>query len=174
MIYIHFFLLYTAHKMEVQRNHKSLVFTTKPLSAEVCSASSIQFAQFIEGGRMHLNPKALDLMQTIKKPIACLTICGPYRSGKSYYLSRFLGLREAFKVSPQADPCTMGIWMSTYVLDCDEFVVLLFDTEGTEAAQNDSCTGDINKFISLCTLMSSYLVYNTNGTLRSSELNGMR
>ena len=161
------------HTIEIQRGGKSTLFTTKPLSANLGPDPSIKFAEFNEDGQMHLGSKALEVLASIKKPVACLTICGPYRSGKSYYLSRVLGIKNAFSVSSISDPCTMGIWMSTQVLDCGEFVVLLFDTEGTDAA-DQSTGGDVNKFITLSTLMSSYLVFNTKGCIRKADLDGMR
>ena len=33
----------------------------------------------------------LELLHSIDKPLAILSICGPYHSGKSYFMSRLLG-----------------------------------------------------------------------------------
>ena len=41
---------------------------------------------------------ALCLLCSIDKPLAILSICGPYRSGKSYFMSRLLGTPGAFKL----------------------------------------------------------------------------
>ena len=123
-----------------------------------------------------LNEKALQLLRNISKPVAVVSICGPYRSGKSYFLSQMLRKKNAFTTSSGGDPCTLGIWMATSVLECNEFVVVFMDTEGTSAVEGrwGSKHGDVKKTIIFCTLMSSYLIYNSHGPIRQEELENMR
>ena len=115
---------------------------------------------------------ALKLLNTIKKPLAVLSITGPTRTGKSYILSRFLGDPEAFQLGHTADACTKGIWMSTSVLECDKFCVVLLDTEGIDAV-NDQASNDA-KILVTTLLLSSYFIYNSQNVPRNTDLEKMR
>ena len=118
-------------------------------------------------------PSSLDLIRSLgTKPLAVLSICGPYRSGKSYFLSRFLGPNEVFKISNTDDPCTKGIWMSTSVLECEDFIILLLDTEGMESL--DSSEDYIIKLLVMATTLSSMLIYNSFGIPERSDLDSLR
>ena len=64
-----------------------------------------------------------------KATIAVLSICGPYRSGKSYFMSRLIGRPEAFQMGHGMRTCTRGIWMATAILECQQFAIVLLDTE---------------------------------------------
>lgn len=79
---------------------------------------------------LQLVPDTLQLLETINKPVAVLSICGLFRSGKSYFLSRLLGRPGAFEMSHGMQACTRGVWMATTVLECKDFVTILLDTEG--------------------------------------------
>ena len=102
---------------------------------------------------------ALQLLQSIDKPVAVLSICGPYRSGKSYFISRVLGSPGAFKLCHGMHACTKGIWMATTVLECDEFVAVLLDTEGINAVGSSETSA--MSLLALTTLLSSFLIYNS-------------
>ena len=115
---------------------------------------------------------ALDLLKTIKKPIAVLAIAGPCRTGKSFILSHILGIPEAFQLGHSVNSQTMGIWMATSVLDCGDYCILLLDTEGIDsvAAEDTSDT----KILVATLLLSSYFVYNSMGVPRNNDLEKMR
>lgn len=119
-------------------------------------------------------PAALDLIKSIEKPIAVLSVCGPYRTGKSYFASSMLGVPNAFTVGHKTDACTHGIWMATNVLECDDYVLLVLDMEGTDAVGKDK-TGDtiMSSFLVMTTLISSYLVYNSNNVPREGNVQEM-
>ena len=118
------------------------------------------------------NSIALELLETIKKPVAVLSIAGQTRTGKSYILSRFLGDPEAFEVGHTMRAHTKGIWMGTSVLECSEYCILLLDTEGIDSvavqASNDA------KIVLSTLLLSSYFVYNSVGVPRNNDLEKMR
>ena len=126
-------------------------------------------------------PQALQLLESIDKPIAVLGICGPCRTGKSYILSRVLGSADAFSLGHTMEPKTIGIWIGTYVLECDEFTLLLMDTEGIDAASCYSVTmrkNDTNDtsstVLAMTALLSSFLVYNSLNVPKHSDLEKMR
>ena len=84
------------------------------------------------GHRLKVVEDALELLRTIGKPLAVLSICGPYRSGKSYFMSRLLGIPGAFCLGHGMRACTRGIWMATTILECEQFATIVLDTEGIE------------------------------------------
>ena len=123
-----------------------------------------------------VNPEAKKLLYAITKSVAVLSICGPYRTGKSYFLSRVLG-GDDFEVTHSRDPCTKGIWMSTNVLEFDDHVLILLDTEGTDAAQESESSSreELMSYLILVTLLSSCLIYNTKGgAFNESDIQQMR
>ena len=115
---------------------------------------------------------ALELLSGINKPVAVLSIAGPTRSGKSYFLSRLLGSHDAFQLGHTFDPQTFGIWMGTTALECDDYVIVLLDTEGIDGvlatAANDA------QLLVLTLLLSSYFIYNSLGVPRAPDLEKMR
>ena len=118
-------------------------------------------------------PSSVNLIKSLgTKPLAVLSICGPYRSGKSYFLSRFLGSKEIFKISNTDDPCTQGIWMSTSVLECNKYAILLMDTEGMESLE--ASEEYIVKLLVIATTISSALIYNSIGIPERSDLESLR
>ena len=101
-----------------------------------------------------------------------LSIAGPARTGKSYILSRLLGDSEAFELGHTARAHTKGIWMSTSVLECSEYCILLLDTEGIDAV-NAEATNDAKILVSTL-LLSSYFIYNSKGVPCNNDLQKMR
>ena len=122
--------------------------------------------------KLEVVPDALALLEGIKKPVAVLSICGPYRTGKSYILSRLLGSSDAFALGHTMDAKTVGIWMGTTALECDEFVLILLDTEGIDAV-SAMMTDDASIFV-MTILLSSYLIYNSLNIPQKSDLERMR
>lgn len=125
-----------------------------------------------ESHHFELVPETVKLLEGISKPVAVLSMCGPFRSGKSYFLSRMLGKEETFKLGHTMEAYTRGIWMASCVLDCDDFALILLDTEGIDAP-NKTDTG-VTKLLVLSMLMSSMFVYNSKNVPRSRDLRRMR
>ncbi len=121
---------------------------------------------------LQLVTDTLQLLGTINKPVAVLSICGPYRSGKSYFISRLLGRPGAFQLGHRMQACTRGIWMATTVLECEQFVTILLDTEGIDAIRASE-TMDAS-LLTVTTLLSSYLIYNSMKVPQKVDLDKMR
>ena len=132
----------------------------------------LEAAKETQDHRLKLVQDALELLRTIKKPLAVLSICGPYRSGKSYFMSRLLGSPETFHLGHTMRACTRGIWMATTVLESDEFAAIVLDTEGIDAV-GASETMAMSLLI-LTTLLSSYFIYNSKKVPRKDDLEKMR
>ena len=124
--------------------------------------------------RTHLKivPETARLLETIERPLAVLAISGPCRTGKSYVLSRVLGSADAFELGHTMDPKTFGIWVGTTVMECDEFTVLLMDTEGIDSA--NARARDDASILVLTVLLSSYFIYNSTGVPKRNDLQEMR
>ena len=117
---------------------------------------------------------ALDLIKTIKKPVAVLAMCGPYRTGKSYFISRVVEQPGTFKLGHSMDVCTRGIWLSTTALECEEFVLLLLDTEGIGAVEGEGPESSTIKLLVTTVLLSSLLIYNSMEVPKHTDLLQMR
>ena len=115
---------------------------------------------------------AVELLHSINKPLAVLSICGPYRSGKSYFISRALGSPGAFKLGHSMQACTRGIWMATTALECQEFATILLDTEGIDAVGASETMA--MSLLTLTTLLSSFLIYNSKKVPQKVDLDKMR
>ena len=63
--------------------------------------------------------------------------------------------------------------MGTTALECEEFVLLLLDTEGTDAIGETNSAGIINLLV-MTTLLSSCFIYNSTNVPRSTDLQKMR
>lgn len=63
--------------------------------------------------------------------------------------------------------------MGTTALECEEFVLLLLDTEGTDAIGETNSDGILNLLV-MTTLLSSCFIYNSVGVPRSTDLQKMR
>lgn len=117
-------------------------------------------------------PETLQLLESIHRPVAVTAICGPCRTGKSYVLSRMLGSSDAFELGHTMDAKTFGIWVGTTVLDCQEFTLLLIDTEGIDAV-SASMKDDASVLV-MTVLLSSCLIYNSLGVPKHNDLQKMR
>lgn len=119
-----------------------------------------------EDDELVLVPNAgFDLLKSVAKKtsISCIACVGPYRTGKSLLLSRFLKDSKAFTLGPTLEGCTRGIWISTSAIDNgDSHYTFLLDCEGG----GDPLEGDdaSNARIALaCILISSMFLFNNTG-----------
>ncbi|XP_070547888.1 guanylate-binding protein 2-like isoform X2 [Ptychodera flava] len=126
-------------------------------------------------GKLVVCEDAINFLRSIDGPICPVSVTGPARCGKSYIASQLIEPRPqdcVFKTSNKQKPETMGIWISTEVSkktkNQTEMSVVTMDTEGLGAynAYNDN---DMQLFL-LVTLLSSVLVYNTNGTVTAEDM----
>jgi len=51
----------------------------------------IEFIRIEESGKCHINPVAINMIESIQTKIAVIVVAGPYRTGKSFLLNRLLG-----------------------------------------------------------------------------------
>jgi len=109
--------------------------------------------------------------------IAIASICGVYRTGKSYLLNLLLERvqrgQKLFQVGGTTRACTEGLWLWGSVDAGDDQSPLLafIDCEGFGSTTSDK-TRDA-QLMTLCALLSSALVLNTKGALNEGVFNAL-
>lgn len=121
--------------------------------------------------KLELVPDAIALLSSVRRPLAVLSICGPFRSGKSYFLSRLLG-DEFFEVGHGLKACTIGLWMSTAILEGKDYSVLLVDTQGVDSISAAESVG--SSLMAVTALLSSYLIYNSRRVPNNVDIEKLR
>ena len=121
--------------------------------------------------KLELVPDAIALLSSVRRPLAVLSICGPFRSGKSYFLSRLLG-REFFEVGQGMKACTIGLWMSTALLEKEEYSILLVDTQGLDSISAAESIG--SSLMAVTALLSSLLIYNSRNCPNNVDVERLR
>ena len=117
--------------------------------------------------------------------VAIISVCGKYRTGKSYLLNKlFLDeirarsgrtdvRKEGFSVGPTINPCTKGLWLLKEIFYSPndpnkETPIILIDTEGLGAFDEEE-NHDAKIFL-LAMLLSSLLLYNSIGSIDENAL----
>lgn len=62
--------------------------------------------------------------------------------------------------------------MATTALECEEFVVVVLDTEGMDSPEEDGA--DVSKLMIVTTLLSSLLIYNSQTAPDWNDLEDLR
>eukprot|EP00930_Biecheleria_cincta_P045537 TRINITY_DN3137_c0_g1_i1.p1 TRINITY_DN3137_c0_g1~~TRINITY_DN3137_c0_g1_i1.p1 ORF type:complete len:870 (+),score=175.86 TRINITY_DN3137_c0_g1_i1:95-2704(+) len=152
-----------------------------PSTLEPDQAKPLQLVHVVRhGAKWHfeLNADACKVLETYgQRRVALCTVCGPYRTGKSYLLNLLLGRSQKglsqFRVGSTSQACTEGLWMwgvgdqpsaggtSLLFLDCEGF--------GNTASDK---TRDA-QLMSLCMSLSSVFLLNTRGVLSESLFNAL-
>lgn len=141
------------------------------------------------GDKFEINTHAIDLIldQVGSRPVAVYSLCGPLRKGKSFMLTMWLRylvsqgqgdwinhqLPNTFTYRAGATPETTGIymWSEPFTFkksDGTEVALLLLDSQGS--FDNQTTTQENAIVFALCTLLSSYVVYNIQGQISEDLL----
>jgi hypothetical protein len=163
--------------------------TVRPKDTSTLTSTSINGGDVepnnVNDGSLVIVPNAgLSMLQNFNHPIATISCIGPYRTGKSLLMSRFLQSSNAFDIGPTLEGCTRGIWISTSALKdvasktktnkgssgCYTFFL---DAEGLgDPLQGDEAS---NARIALtCILLSSCLIFNNTSHPDRSSLQFLR
>ena len=126
-------------------------------------------------------------MSSLTQKIGVISVCGKYRTGKSYLLNKlFLENLNAFdqnetkkvgfNVGPTIEPCTKGLWIwkEIFYAPSDtkkELPILIIDTEGLGAFDEEE-NHDAKIFL-LAILLCSLLVYNSVGSIDENALTNL-
>ncbi|GJP43245.1 hypothetical protein CLOM_g2731 [Closterium sp. NIES-68] len=124
--------------------------------------------------KLKVSQEGLNVIRSIKNPIAIVAVIGPYRSGKSFLLNQLLTLTcdEGFGVGHARDTQTKGIWVWGDPMEMEvngqTTSVLFLDTEGFESVGKSSVYDD--RIFALATVLSSVLIYNLAETVKEADI----
>jgi hypothetical protein len=127
--------------------------------------------------RLELNIDALNILNSIPRPIAVVGVAGQYRTGKSYLLNKIiLNRNKGFGVGSTVNSCTKGIWMwgkpiKGQTKDGKAVNVIVLDSEGLGAVDVD--TSHDSRIFSLVMLLSSCFIYNSMGSIDEMALENL-
>lgn len=129
-------------------------------------ATALQLVRYGHDGQLEVVEKTLHYLEAfVEKPVVVLSVLGGYHQGKSFLMNRLGNLPfGGFNVTNKVDSTTKGvqIWGQTLQVSGTSeatFDVLLVDTEGLAATENDA---DFDaKIFALTTLLSTQLIYSS-------------
>ncbi|XP_053388250.1 guanylate-binding protein 1-like [Mercenaria mercenaria] len=118
-----------------------------------------------EEGLLAINTSVLTAISQIECPLNVVSICGVYRTGKSYLMNRLAGEREGFSLGDTIQSETKGIWIwCKKHPNRENEVLLLIDTEGLADPEKGDKDHD-NKLFCLTLLLSSTMLLNVSGAI---------
>lgn len=128
---------------------------------------AIQIVKFIpEQNRFEFNNEAFEMLSQVEGNIGFVSVCGKYRTGKSFLLNRLLEVQgDGFRVDSTTQSCTQGIWMYSKPIynSLNGLNIFFLDSEGSESIERS--TSHDSKIFALAILMSSYFVFNSLGCI---------
>ncbi|XP_071197651.1 guanylate-binding protein 1-like isoform X2 [Salvelinus alpinus] len=121
-------------------------------------------------GELCVEPKAINYLMGLKQKVVVVAVVGLYRTGKSYLMNKLAQKRSGFALGATIQSKTKGIWMwcVPHPEKTDHTLVLL-DTEGLGDVEKGDSKNDAWIF-SLAILLSSTLVYNSQGTINNDAV----
>jgi len=130
------------------------------------------------GWRYEVCPEGSRVLESQgSRQIAVASICGLYRTGKSYLLNLLLGRVQnglpLFQVGGTTRACTEGLWLwgSANSDDPNSPLMAFLDCEGFGSTDSDRSRDA--QLMTLCCLLSSVLVLNSKGALNESLFNSL-
>ncbi|KAM9484767.1 guanylate-binding protein 1-like isoform 1-T3 [Salvelinus alpinus] len=121
-------------------------------------------------GELCVEPEAINYLMGLKQKVVVVSVVGLYRTGKSYLMNKLAQKRSGFALGATIQSKTKGIWMwcVPHPEKSDHTLVLL-DTEGLGDVEKGDSKNDAWIF-SLAILLSSTLVYNSQGTINNDAV----
>ncbi|XP_004603676.2 guanylate-binding protein 4 [Sorex araneus] len=114
---------------------------------------------------LRVNPKALNILETISQPVVVVAITGLCRTGKSYLMNRLAGQNCGFQLGYTVKAETKGIWMWCVPHRSKiNHTLILLDTEGLGDVEKGDSRND-SWIFALAVLLSSVFIYNSIGTI---------
>ncbi|RIA94415.1 guanylate-binding protein [Glomus cerebriforme] len=149
---------------------------------EFREGSPVQLLKYTEDlkdgfGKIALNPDALDILRTIREPLAIISVVGSYRRGKSWFANVLHGRHDGFDLGAKVEGCTRGIymWSPPFKLTSKQSDgktvqkrVIVLDSEGIDDPKQDQNWA--TKLFILCLALSSTFIYNINGIVGRDDI----
>lgn len=66
-----------------------------------------------ESEQFEVSPEAMGFLASLprEKLIKVVAVAGPYRTGKSFLMNRFMGQMSGFEIGSTIESCTKGVWI---------------------------------------------------------------
>ena len=111
-----------------------------------------------------LETDGIEFLQKLSdKNIAVISIIGPVFSGKSFLASQLSGkINKGFEINTsknKEENCTKGIWIWGKPIIKDDYYIIILDAQGFKIDTEENLEYS-QKIFSLCTLISSLVIYN--------------
>ncbi|XP_029417055.1 uncharacterized protein LOC103730113 [Nannospalax galili] len=134
-----------------------------PMKAPICLVEN-------KNKQLSVNPKAVQILNSISQPVVVVAIVGMYRTGKSYLMNCLAGQNHGFSLGSTVQSETKGIWMwcVPHPMEPKRTLVLL-DTEGLGDVEKGDPKNDAWIF-ALAVLLSSTFVYNSMNSINNDAL----
>ena len=142
---------------------------------------AIPLVQFHDDGSCQTCPEAMEWLRTIHDPVAVVAVAGRYRTGKSFLLNHVLlrahennDQETGFPVGPTTQPCTKGLWLcrarpARATMDPMDARVTCWSSIQRAREPPIPTTRDTRIF-ALALLLSSYFIYNSQGSIDEPAL----
>eukprot|EP01041_Mallomonas_annulata_P003173 gene3173-6258_t len=136
----------------------------------------IPLIQYERNGSLSINQDALSFLRSINSHVCVVGVAGMYRTGKSSLLNWIMESKDGFSVGSNINRHTRGIWIwgsteNVVYINGESCVVLYLDTEGFGAVESDP-EKDAQIF-SLVTLLSSMLLFNSQGSIDETAIGNL-
>jgi hypothetical protein len=160
--------------IEGARYNEPVWTDTQPIQLIINSQSRFEITP---EGREYFN------LNLANRRLVILTVCGLYRTGKSYLLNLLSGRigpssarqssRLLLPTSGTVEACTSGIWIWNSSAERDESapVYVLVDCEGSGNTAN--ARDHDARLFAIAMLMSSYFMYNSKGVIDETSLSNL-
>jgi septin family protein len=102
-------------------------------------------------------------IKTFEGTYCFISICGDYRSGKSFLLNSLFFNYSGFETSSTTTSCTKGIKIWSVPIERNGIYIWIIDTEGFGSIEKDS-TYD-GKIFLMNFLISNIVLYNSFGAI---------
>lgn len=149
---------------------------------------AVPFIMYTPENGFQINDEAVEFLMGVKQGIGIISVCGKYRTGKSYLLNKLFldeirastGMSDmratGFSVGPTINPCTKGLWLLKEIFYSPndpnkETPIILIDTEGLGAFDEEE-NHDAKIFL-LALLLCSLLMYNSIGSIDENALQNL-
>jgi len=131
--------------------------------------------------KFEMHDDAVQVLNSLKCPVAVVTVAGMYRTGKSYLLNLLKAAPNAtpqpasdgFSVGHSVNAHTKGIWLwgQPVRIEDQDVAVIFLDTEGL-GSTGASKTHD-SRIFALALLIGSYFIYNSRGVIDGNAIENL-
>ena len=145
--------------------------STNRTSSSEFKEEPIQLVLSSKDGLLETTTEAINILTGLKnEKLSILSINGPFSTGKSYLANTIINKKnEVFKVGQKTEG--IWLWVSPILLN-NGSKLLILDCQGLNKKENNEKNEKISfKLFKLAVLLSTCIIYNTQGELNDDFIN---